>query len=162
LADSTRIEPYGLVKDVLIEVWGSSTLVDFQVVDMDPHQQTSIILEAPFIKSIKAAINERKGTINMRVEGKHEKFIFHPKNPANFYQVQLHHQKGSNKVEYVKVLSYETECLKQNDSSQSKGPKNAKTPRKKSDAAKYSKPKSIWRIKNATPIVPPSPVAPVN
>jgi hypothetical protein len=46
LACSTRVQPYGLAKDVLIEVPGSSILVDFLVVGMDPHQQTSIILEA--------------------------------------------------------------------------------------------------------------------
>jgi hypothetical protein len=38
LVDSTRVQPYGLAKDVLIEVCGSSTLVDFLVMDMDPHQ----------------------------------------------------------------------------------------------------------------------------
>jgi hypothetical protein len=31
-------EPYGIAKDVLIEFQDSSTLVDFMVVDMDPHQ----------------------------------------------------------------------------------------------------------------------------
>jgi hypothetical protein len=85
--DSTRVQPYGLAKDVLIEIRGSSTLVDFLVVDMDPRQQTSIILGAPFLKYVKTSINERKGIINMKVEGKHEKFTFHPKNPAYFYQV---------------------------------------------------------------------------
>jgi hypothetical protein len=29
----------------------------------------------------------REGIINMRVEGKHEKFTFHPNNPAYLYQV---------------------------------------------------------------------------
>jgi hypothetical protein len=82
-----RLQPYGLTKDVLIEVHGSSTLVDFLVVDMDPHQQTSIILGSPFLRSVKAAINEGKGIINMRVEGKHEKFTFDPKKPTYLYQV---------------------------------------------------------------------------
>jgi hypothetical protein len=79
LADSTRVQPYGLVKDVSIKVHGSSTLMDFLVVDMDPRQQTSIILRAPFLRSVKADINERKGIINIRVEGKRKKFTFHPK-----------------------------------------------------------------------------------
>jgi hypothetical protein len=56
-----------LAKDVLIEVRGSSTLVDFLVVDMDPGQQTSIILGVPFPKTVKADTNERKGINNMRV-----------------------------------------------------------------------------------------------
>jgi hypothetical protein len=40
--------------------------------------------------------------------------------------------------------------------------KNVRTPRKKPDTAKYSKPKSIWRVKNATSTAPPSPVASMN
>jgi hypothetical protein len=35
LADSTKVQPYGMVKDVLIEVQDSSVLVDFIVIDMD-------------------------------------------------------------------------------------------------------------------------------
>jgi hypothetical protein len=127
-------------------------------VDMDPRQQTSIILGAPFLRSVKADINERKGIINMRVEGKHKKFPFHPKHSAYLYQVRVHHQRGSNKVEYVEVLPYEPERPKRNYSSQSKGLRSAKTPGKKPDTTKYSKPKSIWRVKNATSTVPPSPV----
>jgi hypothetical protein len=153
LAYSTKVQPYGLVKDVLIEI-RSSTLVDYLVMDMDPHQQKSIIFGSPFLKSIKAAINERKEIINMKVDGKHEKFTFHPKNPAS---------KGSKKVEYVEVLPYEPKHLKQHDSSQSKGPnKHIEAHRKKSDTAKYSKPKTMWHVKNATPTAPPSPVALVN
>jgi hypothetical protein len=57
----------------------------------------------------------------------------------------------------VEVLPHEPERPKRNNSSQSKGPRSAKTPRKKLDVAKYSKIKSIWRVKNATSTVPPSP-----
>jgi hypothetical protein len=32
------MQPYGIAKDVLIEFQDSSTLVDFIVMDMDPHQ----------------------------------------------------------------------------------------------------------------------------
>jgi hypothetical protein len=39
LADSTRVQPYGMVKDVLIEVRDSSIFVDFIVIDMDPRQK---------------------------------------------------------------------------------------------------------------------------
>jgi hypothetical protein len=38
------MQPYGIAKDVLIGFQDSSILVDFMVMDMDPHQQTSIIL----------------------------------------------------------------------------------------------------------------------
>jgi hypothetical protein len=37
LAESTIIQPYRIAKDVLIEFQDSSTLVDFMVIDMDPH-----------------------------------------------------------------------------------------------------------------------------
>jgi hypothetical protein len=38
------MQPYGIATDVLIEFQDSSILVDFMVMDMNPHQQTSIIL----------------------------------------------------------------------------------------------------------------------
>jgi hypothetical protein len=50
------------------------------VMDMDPHQQTSIILGKPFLKSIRAIIDKRE-IINMKVDRVHEKFIYHPRNP---------------------------------------------------------------------------------
>jgi hypothetical protein len=49
------------------------------VMDMDPHQQTSIILGKPFLKSLRATIDKMRGTINMKVDGVHEKFIYHPR-----------------------------------------------------------------------------------
>jgi hypothetical protein len=80
LVDYRKVGPYGLVNDLFIEIRVSSTLVDFLVVDMDPHQQTTIIFGAPFVKSVKAAINRKKGIINMKVKGKYEKFTF-PQKP---------------------------------------------------------------------------------
>jgi hypothetical protein len=74
------MQPYGIANDMLIEFQNSSTFVDFMVVDMDPRQQTSIILEKPFLKSVKATIDKMRGIINMKVDGVHEKFIYHPKN----------------------------------------------------------------------------------
>jgi hypothetical protein len=74
------VQPYGIVEIVLIEFHDSSTLVDFMVMDMDPHQQTSIILGKPFLKSVRATIDKTWWTINMKVDGVHEKFIYHPKN----------------------------------------------------------------------------------
>jgi hypothetical protein len=37
LADSIMMQPYGIVNDVLSELQDSLTLVDFVVMDMDPH-----------------------------------------------------------------------------------------------------------------------------
>jgi hypothetical protein len=47
LADSTVVQPYGIEENVLIEFQDSLTLVGVMVVDMDPRQQTSIILGNP-------------------------------------------------------------------------------------------------------------------
>jgi hypothetical protein len=80
LVDCVMMQPYGIAKDVLIEFQDSSTLVDFMVVDMDPHQLTSIILGKPFLKSVRATIDKMRGIINTKVHRVHEKFIYHPKN----------------------------------------------------------------------------------
>jgi hypothetical protein len=82
LADSIMMQPYGIAKDVLIEFQDSLTLVHFVVVDMDPHQQTSIILGKPFLNSVRVTIDKTRGVINMKVDGVHGKFIYHPKNLA--------------------------------------------------------------------------------
>jgi hypothetical protein len=87
LADSTVVQPYGIAENVLIEFQDSSTLVEFMVVDMDPRQQTSIILGKPFLKSVRANIDKMRRTINMKVDGVHEKFIYHPKNLACCCQI---------------------------------------------------------------------------
>jgi hypothetical protein len=55
--------------------------------DMDPHQQTSIILEKPFLKSVRATIDKMRGIINMKVDRVHEKFIYHTKNLACCCQI---------------------------------------------------------------------------
>jgi hypothetical protein len=74
------MQPYGMANDVLIEFQDSSALVDFIVMDIDPRQQTSIILGKPFLKSVRATIDKMRGIINMKVDRVHEKFIYHPKN----------------------------------------------------------------------------------
>jgi hypothetical protein len=75
---------------VLIEFQDSSTLVDFMVVDMDPRQHTFIIVGKRFLKSVRATIDKMRGIINMKVDGVHEKFIYHPKNLACCCQIRVH------------------------------------------------------------------------
>jgi hypothetical protein len=87
LTDSVMMQPYRIAKGVLIEFQDSSTLVDFMVVDMDPHQQSSIILGKPFLKLVRVAIDKARGMINMKVDRVHEKFIYHSKNPACCCQI---------------------------------------------------------------------------
>jgi hypothetical protein len=81
------MQPYGIAKDVLIEFQDSLTLLNFMVMYMDPHQQTSIILGKPFVKSVRATIDKMKGIINMKVERVHEKFIYQPKNLACYSHI---------------------------------------------------------------------------
>jgi hypothetical protein len=98
------MQPYGIAKVVLIEFQDSSTLVDFMVMDMDPHQQTSIILGKPFPKSVRATIDKKRGIINMKVDRVHEKFIYHPKNLTCCCQIRVHRFAGSRRVRCVAVL----------------------------------------------------------
>jgi hypothetical protein len=74
-ADSTIMQPYRIAKNVLIEFQDSSTLVDFMVMDMDPRQQTSIILGKPFLKSDRVTIDKKRGIINKKVDRGHERII---------------------------------------------------------------------------------------
>jgi hypothetical protein len=104
LTDSVMMQPYGIAKDVLIEFQKISTLVDFMVVDMDPCQQTSIILGKPFLKSVRATIDKMRGIINTKVDGIHEKFIYHPKNLTCCYQIRVHRFAGSRRVRCIEVL----------------------------------------------------------
>jgi hypothetical protein len=85
LADSVMMQPYRIAKDVLIEFQDSLTLVDFMVMDMDPRQQTTIILGKPFLKSVNATIDKTRGIINMKVDRVHGKIIYHPRNFACYY-----------------------------------------------------------------------------
>jgi hypothetical protein len=82
LTNSTVVQPYGIAENVLIEFQDSLTLVDFMVMNMNPHHQTSIIIGKPFLESVRATIDKTRGTINIKVDGVHEKFIYHPKNLA--------------------------------------------------------------------------------
>jgi hypothetical protein len=104
LADSVMMQPYRIAKDVLIEYQDSSTLVDFMVVDMDPCQQTCIILGKPFLKSVRATIDKTREIINMKVDGVHEKFIYHPKNLTCCCQIQAYRFTGSRRVRCMEVL----------------------------------------------------------
>jgi hypothetical protein len=98
------MQPYGITKDVLIEFQDFLTLVDFMVMDMDPRQQTSIILGKPFLKSVRVTIDKMRGIINMKVDKVYEKFIYHPKNLTCCYQIQVHRFAGSRRVRCVEVI----------------------------------------------------------
>jgi hypothetical protein len=84
-----------------------------------------------FLSTIRATIDVIARIIKLNINGKEKTFTFKPKRTEYCSQIR------------VSIGSME---------------KIAKTLIKKPDATKYSKPKSIWCVKNATSIVPPSPV----
>jgi hypothetical protein len=98
LVDSAIMQPCGIANDVLIELQNSSTLVDFMIIDMDPHQQTSIILGKHFRKSVRATIDKKRGIINIKVDRVHERFINHPKNHACCCQIRVHQFVSSRRI----------------------------------------------------------------
>jgi hypothetical protein len=151
------VQPYGIAENALIEFKDSSTLVDIMVVDMDPHQQTSIILGKPFLNSVRAIIDKTRGMINMKVDEAHEKFIYHPNNLSCCYQIRVHRYPGSRKVRCVKII---LEHMRSHPQLQSKGPeKDAMTPDKEPSAAENFSVQSTRCVKDATSAATSSPVA---
>jgi hypothetical protein len=158
LADSTVAQPCGIAENVLIEFQDSSTLVDFMVMGMDPRQQASIILGKPFQKSARATIDKMRGTINMKVDGVHEIFIYHPKNIAYCCQIRVHRYLGLRKVRCMEAIP---EHMRSCPLPRNNGPKkDAMTPDKELSAAENFSVKSTRCIKDATLAVTSSPVAP--
>jgi hypothetical protein len=93
----------------------------------------------------------------MKVDGVHEKFIYHTKNLACCYQIRVHQYPGSRKVRCVEVIP---EHMRSRPQPRNKGPKNnAMTPDKEPNAAENFSVKSTWRIKDATSTATSSPVA---
>jgi hypothetical protein len=129
------------------------------VMDMDPCQQTSIILGKPFLKSVRATIDKMRGMINMKVDGVHEKSVYHPKNHVCCCHIRVHRYLGSRKVRYVKVIP---EHMRSHPQPRNKGPKkDAMTPDMEPSAAKNFSVESTRCIKDATSAATSSPVEPV-
>jgi hypothetical protein len=152
------MQPCGIANDVLIEFQDSLTLVDFMTMDMDPHQQTSIILGKPFLKSVRVSIDKTRGIINMKVDRIHKEFIYHPKNLMCYCQIRMHQFMGLRRVRCMDVL---LEHMESHPQSQNRRPQNAMTPDKKPSAAKNFSTKFSRRVKNSTPTATSSLVAPV-
>jgi hypothetical protein len=128
------------------------------VMDTDPHQQTSIILGKPFLKSVRVTIDKTRGIINMQVDGVNKKFIYHPKNLTCCCQIRVHWFVGSRRVRCIEVLP---ELKRSHPQSWNIRPQIAMIPDKKPSAAEKFSAKFSRRVKNAMPVVTSSPVAPV-
>jgi hypothetical protein len=145
LAKSVMMQPYGIAKDLLIH---------FQ----DPHQQSSIILGKPFLKSIRVTIDKMRGIINMKVDKVHEKFIYHPRNLVCCCQIRVHRFTGLSRVRCMEVLLGH---MNSHPQSRNRRPHNAMTPDKKPSRAENFSMKFSRRVKNDTPTMTSSLVAPV-
>jgi hypothetical protein len=88
-----------------------------------------------FLSTTRATIDAAARIIKLNINGKEETFTFKLKRTEYCNQIGVSIGSTNN---------------------------NAKTPGKKPDTAKYSKPKFICHVKNATPTAPPSPVASMN
>jgi hypothetical protein len=108
------------------------------VMDMDPRQQTSIILGKTFKKSVRTTIDKKRGIINMKVDRVHEKFMYHPKNLVCCCLIRVHRFVGSRRVRSVEVLP---EHMRSCPQSQNRRVRNAITPDKKPSAAENFSPK---------------------
>jgi hypothetical protein len=56
------------------------------------------------MKSVKATIDKMRGIINMKVDGVHEKFVYHPRNLAYCCQIRVHLFTGSRRERCMEVL----------------------------------------------------------
>jgi hypothetical protein len=135
LADQSIHHPVIIAEDVLVRIRNSFVPVDFVVLEMDVCPQTLLILGRHFLNTTRATIDATTRIIELKINGKEETFTFKPK-----------------RIEYSNQIGVSTRSTW----------KNPKTPRKKLDAAKYSKPKSIWHVKNATSTAPLSSVTSMN
>jgi hypothetical protein len=90
----------------------------------------------------------------MKVNGVHEKFIYHPKNLTSYCQIRVHRYTGSRMVRCMEVLP---EHMRSHPQSRNRRPRNALTLDKNPSAAEnFSQ-----RVKNATSAATSSPVASV-
>jgi hypothetical protein len=134
LADQLIWHPVGITEDILVKIRNSFMLVDFVVLEMDVCRQAPLILGRPFLSTAGVTIDIAARIIQLNISGKEEIFTFKTK--------------GVGQCNQLSVLA---------------GPKkNAKSSRKKPDTTNYSMDKFLWRVKNATPTAPKSPVTPAN
>jgi hypothetical protein len=119
LADQSIHCPVRITEDVPVRIRNSFVSVDFVVLEMDIYRQTPLFLAMPFLSIAGATIDVVARIINLNINEKEETFAFKLK-----------------RIEYYNQIGVSTGSTG----------KSAKTPIKKPDATKYSKPKSIWRV----------------
>jgi hypothetical protein len=133
LMDQSIRCPMGNAEDIPMRIRNSFVHVNFVVLEMDVCHQIPLILGRPFLSTAGATIDVAAGIINLNISGKEETFTFKPKGAEQYNQVMV-------------MIRLE---------------RNATTPNKKPSAAKNFSMKFSQHVKNATPAVTSSPVAPV-
>jgi hypothetical protein len=119
--------------DIPVRIRNSFIPVGFVVLEMDVYRQIPLILGRPFLSTIEATIDVAAGIIKLNTGGKEETFTFKPKGTEQCNQV---------------LVTIRLE-------------RNAMTRDKKPSIADNFSMKFSRRVKNATPTVTSSPVAPV-
>jgi hypothetical protein len=124
----------GITEDISMRIRNSFMHVDFVVLEIDVCHQIPLILGKPFLSTTGATIDVAARIIKLNISRKEETFTFKPK--------------GTKKCNHVMVTI--------------RPERNAMTLDKKPSAAKKISNKFSQRVKNATPVVTRSPVAPAN
>ncbi|KAK2409219.1 hypothetical protein QL285_044664 [Trifolium repens] len=81
LADRTKVNPYGILEDVLVTVDGKLFPADFIIMDIEADPDAPIMLGRPFLTIGKAIIDMATGNVTFRVDG--NKVTFNVKEMMN-------------------------------------------------------------------------------
>ncbi|XP_034580812.1 uncharacterized protein [Setaria viridis] len=79
LADSSVRYPAGIAEDIPVRIQDFFISVDFMVLDMDIDKKSPLILGRPFLSTTDACIDVGSRVIRLHINGKEEKFEFHPR-----------------------------------------------------------------------------------
>ncbi|GJV12455.1 reverse transcriptase domain-containing protein [Tanacetum coccineum] len=82
LANRSITHPMGIAEDVVVRVDGFTFLVDFVVVNFEPDPRVPIILERPFLRTVKALIDLYEEKLTLRI-GKEELVYYAKKSEKN-------------------------------------------------------------------------------
>jgi hypothetical protein len=123
----------GIAEDILVRIRNSFAPMDFMVHEMDVCRQIPLILEGPFLSTMRATIDVAAGIIKLNISGKEETFTFKHMGTEQCNQVMA-------------TIRLERDAM---------------TPDKKATTAENFSTKFSQRVKNATPTMTSSSVTPI-
>ena len=74
MADTTVKHPYGAVEDVLMKVDKFRFPIDFVILDMKEDKEVPLILDRPFMKSVKVIVDVDKRELRVRSQDDEVRF----------------------------------------------------------------------------------------